>query len=155
MADESGWKEGTEVTLEESGASTADGVFTAADDVNFLIADNEISTGIQGTHLKVRLTTVDTTVNPDVGGVVNVYARPQNIEGTEDGEPPTANYPHTFVCSLPVDDDQAVTQDIQKSLVKNPFPHTECAYYIENQCGQTISAGWNLRVTPQFYAPGA
>lgn len=94
-------------------------------------------------------------MNPTVGGVVNIYAQPQNFEGTEDGEPPTANYPHTFVAAMPIDDDEAIQQDILKDLVRNPFPHNDCKYFIENQCGQTISAAWNLRITPKYFAPGA
>ena len=155
MADESGWKEGSEITLEESGPSIADAAFGTLDDNNFTVANNEISTGVAGTHLKCRLTTLDTATNFTVGGVANLYARPQNIESTEDGEPPTANYPHTFVCAFPLDDDEAITQDVEKDLVRNPFPHTEWQGYLENAAGQTISAGFNVRVTPKYFAPGA
>jgi len=155
MADESGWEEGTQITLEESGPSTANGVFADLDNNNFTVANNEISSGIAGTHLKCRLTTLDTATNFAVGATAKLYARPQNIEITEDGEPPSTNYPHTFVCSFPLDDDQSITQDVEVDHVRNPFPHTEWHGYLENAAGQTFSAGFNVRVTPKYFAPGA
>lgn len=149
MAGESAYKYGTEVTLEESGASTADGVFTAADDANLLATDQELaaSSGEYYDRLRLRLTTVDTTVNPDIGGTVDLYARVMNIEGTGDAPVPNANYRQKFVASFPIDDDQALTQHVERHAA-NPFPGQEQEYYIENAIGQTISAGWNLRVTP-------
>ena len=147
MADESIWTYGSTITCEESGASIADAVFTQADDANLTAANQA-----DYTHCDVLLSTVDTTVNPDIGGVVNVYLRPINIEGTEDQPPPSANFPHKFLCAMPIDDDEALTQAI-KVEARLPNPNDDCEAYIENQCGQTISAGWNLRITPKALRP--
>ena len=147
MADESIWDYGTEITLEESGASTADGVFTQADDASLTAANKA-----DRTHIDMRLTTVDTTVNPDIGGGVNLFERVVNLEGAEDAPVPNADYPHKFCCRFPIDDDQTLTQALLQEIKMN-FPDEDSDFYIENDCGQTISAGWNLRATPKSLKP--
>lgn len=152
--DDSGWSLGTEITLEESGASTADGVFTQANDANLTVANQTISGSIRFTHADVLLSTADTTVDPDVGGVVNVYFRPINIESAEDSPPPSVNYKNKFVVSLPIDDDEALTQAVKREI-RLPNPNDECEVYIEAAFGQTLSLGWNLRIQPKSIGPAA
>ena len=154
MANEAGIEYGTEITIEEAGAAVTDGSFSTIGDNNWTAANQEISTSLYYPSVRVRLTSLGFATNPDVGAVVNVYARPINFEGTEDQPPPSANYPHTYVGSMPVDDDQALTQAIER-IFANPHPGTEQEWYIENQCGQTTDTNWNLRVTGVAIAPGA
>jgi hypothetical protein len=84
--------------------------------------------------------------------VIDIYAKPLNFEGTSDQEDPQADFQNTYVCSIPLND-VTTSQAYKTPPVTHPFPLTDCDFFIANRGGQTLSAGWTLKVTPITYAP--
>lgn len=139
---------GTQDTLGTSSAAVADAAFSIASDLSTWTNDDDA--------LRASVTAlIDYAVAPDVNSVVNLYLRLLNTRGTNDSEIPDANFTHTYVGSLPVNDvttNQYVTIDIS---LPNSKSSQEYEFYIENQTGQTIQAGWDLYVTPKAIGPHA
>lgn len=98
------------------------------------------------------------SVAPTVGSTIDLYAMPLNIgdAGTEDSLPPTANFKHYYLGSFPAKD-VTTAQPVTFGLVGLPNVVTSQVYnfYIHNNTGQTISAGWELTVTPVTFGPHA
>lgn len=139
---------GTEYTLEANGGSTSNGTYTQADDANLTIAN------VAGYPALVIEFSGALGVTGTTGSVIDIYMRPLNFEGTNDAQAPSATHQHTWVASIPYD--SAVTTSTfyhRTPVVANPHPLTECAFYIANRTGQTLSAGWTLKVTPISYQP--
>jgi len=93
---------------------------------------------------------------PTVGSTIDLYARPLNIgsAGTEDAEVPDANFLNMYLGSFPVND-VTTAQTVTFGMVGLPNVITSQIYnfYIQNNAGQTISASWELIVTPVTYGP--
>lgn len=139
--------EGTELTLEATGASTADAVFTQADDDTVATTDNA---GYPYLDFELQATWATSTGIED--GEVRLYERLLNFEGTSDEPVPDATYPRRHVGSFFPD---AVTSSQNLVLEGVPRSRREAEYYIENATGQTISAAWTLKATPWTYGPSA
>lgn len=95
------------------------------------------------------------TTAPDANSGVNLYCRPLNIEGTNDQEVPDANFTHTYLGRFPVNDvltPQYITIDVS---LPNNYTSQEFEFYIQNNTGQTILAGWDFYITPKTYGPHA
>lgn len=78
-----------------------------------------------------------------------------NIQSTNDQNEPEADFLHKFLGSFPVENvtsAQYVAIDVR---LPNTKTSQEYDFYIENQTGQTISAGWDLYVTPKTIGPHA
>lgn len=95
------------------------------------------------------------TTSPNANTVINLYARLMNTDGTNDADVPDANFQHIYVGGFPINDvltNQFITIDI-------PLPNTKTSqiyeFYIENKTGQTLVAGWTLKVTPKTIGPAA
>jgi len=144
MANNAIFKFGTPFTLEASGASAANDVFVQADDL-LVTASNHA----QYTTLDFVLSCAY-SVAPTVGSVVNLFARAMNIDGTSDGQVPSANYLHTYLGSFPLEN---VTSTQYILLAGIPLPATEFYCYLENKAGQTLGAGWTLKATPRTVGP--
>ncbi len=95
------------------------------------------------------------SVAPDAGSSVSLIARLVDIVSTDDQDVPDANFPHTFLGFFPIND---VTSEQFISIDVN-LPNTKSSqvyhFYIQNNGGQTISAGWDLRITPRTIGPHA
>ena len=139
---------GTQDTLGTSSATVADAAFSVASDLSTWTNDDDAP--------RASVTAlIDYAVAPDVNSVVNLYLRLLNTQSTNDNEIPDANFTHTYVGSFPVNDvttNQYVTIDIS---LPNGKSSQEYEFYIENQTGQTIQAGWDLYVTPKTIGPHA
>lgn len=139
---------GTQDTLGTSSATVADAAFSIAGDLSTWTNDDDAP--------RASVTAlIDYAVAPDANSVVNLYVRPLNTVTTNDQEIPDANFQHTFVGSLPVNDvttNQYITIDI---TLPNTKTSQEYEFYIENKTGQTIQAGWDIYVTPKTYGPHA
>jgi len=139
---------GTQDTLGTSSATVADGAFSVAGDLSTWTNDDDAP--------RASVTAlIDYASAPDANSVINLYLRLLNTESTNDQETPDANFTHTYVGSIPVNDvttNQYITIDI---TLPNSKTSQEYEFYIENQTGQTIQAGWDLYVTPKTYGPHA
>ena len=140
-------KFGTVKTLEANGSSIANNTLAQADDASYnLVADGAyypdadfVLTGTFGTA-------------PTEGTVLALYARPLDVDGTADTEVPETTRPTVFVGAFVVNN---VTTAQTMTLRAYDLP-TKADYYVHNNgTGQTLSAGWTLKVTPRTVAPAA
>lgn len=95
------------------------------------------------------------SVAPAQGAYVNLYARPLNVDSTNDMPVPDASFAHLWLGAFPLDTVTA-TQEILLGPVRLPNFKTSSEYefYIENRTGQTMTgASTNLAVTPMTYGP--
>lgn len=117
--------------------------WTNADDAPLAIFALEFTTATTGT----------------AGTTIDLYARPMNIgnAGTEDAEVPDANFGHMYLGSFPHNNPSTSAQTATFGMVGLPNVITSQPYvfYIQNNTGQTISAGWELTVTPVTFGPHA
>ncbi len=96
--------------------------------------------------------------SPDVGGEVVLYARPMNIQGSNDAPQPDVNFEHYAIGYFPVD---AVTSTQYLVLAAGfaSLPNYKAGqvyeFYLRNLAGATLSSGWVLRVTARAPGPKA
>lgn len=84
---------------------------------------------------------------------INLYARPMNLEGTNDPPQPDATYKHEFIGLFLVDGVTTAQTLRAVASLANLITSQIWEFYIENKAGQTISAGWALYVTPVTVGP--
>jgi hypothetical protein len=78
-----------------------------------------------------------------------------DVQSTNDQEIPDADYGHVYVGSFPVNNvTSAQYQAIDISL-PNGSTSQQYEFYVENKSGQSMSAGWDIYVTPKTYGPSA
>lgn len=145
MAGEAIVKWGTQKTLEANGSSIGNGSVVQANDASYgVVAD-----GAYYPDAEFVLSATFAT-GPTEGTVLALYARPLNIDGTADAEVPEAALPVWFVGSFVVNN---VTSLQYMYLLAQDVP-AEADYYIHNNnTGQTVSAGWTLKVKPRTIGP--
>lgn len=137
---------GTQDTVTSSTAAVTDGSFSAQEDTWTNDDDAPIASMVfSGTYSSA----------PDANSSVDLYARLLNIDSTNDQDTPDANYGHVYLGSFPLNDvtsAQYVAIDIR---LPNTVTSQQYEFYIQNNGGQTLSAGWNLKITPKTYGPHA
>ena len=137
-----------------AGQTDLDSTSAAVSDAAFSIAtDTAVFTNSDDAMSGVIILLTNFSVAPDANSVINVYLRALNIVSTNDAEVPDANFPHSYICSIPLND---VTTAQYSNPIKFSFPNAksgqEYEVYIENQAGQTLPAGWIPYITAT--APG-
>lgn len=134
-------------TLEASGASTANNTISQADDASYdVVADGD---NFPDAKFVVSFTY---GTAPTEGTVLALYARPLDIDGTSDAEVPETTRPTTYIGAFVVNN---VTSAQYAELIARDVPWKADYYLHNNGTGQTVSAGWTLKVTPFSVAPGA
>lgn len=138
------WR-GTTLTLEASGGSITSGSVVQADDDTYdTVTDGE---GVPDAEFVLSFAFSST---PTENGVLALYARPLDIDSTNDAEAPEATRPTRFIGSFVVNN---VTTTQYAILVGRNLPKL-AAYYLHNSgTGQTCSSGWTLKVTPLGMTP--
>ena len=99
-----------------------------------------------------------TATTGDAGSVINLYAKLLNIGdgGTEDTEDPDANFLNYYLGSFPHNNPSTGAQTAMLTVaLPNMLTSQQYEFFIENTTGQTISAGWDLHVTPITIGPHA
>ena len=141
MANEVKYTYASQVTLEASGASGASDNFIAADDADLTSANHS-------DYLFGDFALTCVLGGAPTNAVINLYRRDLNIDGAADDAVPSTTYARTYVglFAIPVSDSGTY------SLTDVPLTQ-DCEFYIENKTGQSLSAGWVLKVTPKSYAP--
>jgi len=88
---------------------------------------------------------------------IHLYLRLLNIDGTTDEPQPDSSYKHHYVGTFVPDPNQANATDTSYALgpfrLPNVYTSQTYEFYIENQCGQTMTAGWTLKITPITLGP--
>ena len=134
---------GTPKTLEANGGSIANNAVVQADDATY----DQVSDGAGFIYADFVLGFTYASA-PTEGTVLALYARPLDIDGTNDAEVPEAARPTMFIGSFVVNN---VTTAQYAQLIERQVPKL-ASYYIHNSAtGQTVSAGWTLKVTPRSY----
>lgn len=145
MANEAIYTWGSQKTLEASGASFAHAAIVQANDASYAVVADGSSFPDAEFVLKIQFATVTSIENK----VIGLYARPLNIEGTNDAPAPTATYAEQYIGSFTLHAG-TVSTDQYLVLIAEGLPK-EADYYLLNFSGQTASAGWTLKVTPRTY----
>jgi hypothetical protein len=147
--DDSVYVEGSRVTLEASGAATANGVYTAAGDKDLLLTDDPGFPYVVFA-LEVTLGTTQATV----GEVVSLYKVARAIDGTNDELDPNDDNQVGFVYSFPLDD-ISTAQRWESPPIPRSFV-SDWELWIHNDCATgDIDAGWKLYATPVTHGPSA
>lgn len=139
---------GTQDTLGTSSAAVADAAFSIAGDLSTWTNDDDAP------QASVVLL-ANFSVAPDANSSINLYLRPIDVQSTNDGDVPDANFQHIYVGSFPLNDvttAQYIT--IQISLPNNATSQ-DYEFYVENQSGQSLPAAWDIFVTPKTIGPHA
>lgn len=145
MAGEAIVKWGTQKSLEASGAAIGSNAVVHANDATYSLSADAANYPDAEFVLTATFATA-----PTEGGVLALYARPLNIDGTADAEVPEAALPVWFVGSFIVNN---VTTAQSMILLAQDLP-AEAEYYIHNvSAAQTVSAGWSLKVKPRTLGP--
>ena len=144
---------GTKDAVDDTSTSSiADAAFSVTADITAWTNDDD-------SPACVMQLTCQWSVVPTDGSVINIYARKMNIDGTNDSPIPSAANLDQYIGSFVADG--AVGTATDAYLVTNwltlPNHYTSQVYefYIENQTGQTISADWDLDITPVTKGPHA
>lgn len=138
---------GAPKTLEASGASCANGTIVQANDASYgVVADG----GSYPDALFAFRGQFGTATSIE-GKTIDLYARPLNFDGTNDAPAPTATYTQKFIGSFVLSAASANTDQYLLLAAYDVPP--EADYYIICNAGQTLSAGWTLKVTPRSYKP--
>ena len=147
MSGETILKLGTQKTLEANGASIANNTLAQADDASYSVA----SDGAYYPDAKFVIAATFGTA-PAEGTTLALYARPLDIDGTNDAEVPEMARPTVFIGTFVVNN---VTTAQYIELLAQDVPWNAAYYLHNNGTGQTVSAGWALKVTPFTVAPAA
>lgn len=132
---------GTPKTLEANGALIANNTLVQADDANYDIVSDGSSYEDGEFVLGFTYGTA-----PTEGTVLALLVRPLDIDGTNDAEAPETTRPIRQVGVFVVNN---VTTAQYAICVGRDLPKLG-AYYIHNVAtGQSVSAGWTLKVTPR------
>lgn len=138
---------GTPKTIEANGGSIANNALAQADDATYgIFVDGG---GYTDAKIAVSFTCA---AAPTEGTVLAIYAQPLDIIGTGDAEVPEATRPTVYIGSVVVNN---VTTQQYAEIIARDLPWL-AAYYLHNSgTGQTVSAGWQMVITPCTDAPAA
>lgn len=132
---------GAPKTLEANGALIANNTVVQADDATYDI----VSDGSSYDDGEFALSFAYASA-PNEGSVLALLVRPLDIDGTNDAEVPEASRPVRQVGVFVVNN---VTTTQYAVCVGRDLPKLG-SYYIHNVgTGQSVSAGWTLKVTPR------
>ena len=145
MATETILVTGTTKTLEANGAAIANNAVGQADDATYDIqADGG---GYPDVRFVLGLTF---SVAPTEGTTVALLARPIDVDGTADAEVPETSRPTVYIGAAIVNN---VTSAQYHEIYAQDVPW-KAEYYLHNAgTGQTIAAGWTLKVIPYTVKP--
>lgn len=130
---------GTQKTLEANGASISNNAIGQANDADYSNSDtNDFPDAIiafSGAY----------SVAPTAGKSIDIIIRPLNFDSTNDAPSPSATYlQHKFGEFVP---DASTSTQYLWCRVKD-IPREGQVWLYNNATGQTISAGWTLKLTP-------
>ena len=142
---------GTQDSVDDGGTSAiTDGSFSVAADVATWTNDDDAPNAVF--VLRCQWGTA-----PTDGSVINLYGRKLNVQSTNDSPIPSANNLDQYIGTFTVDGDVATATDAYHVtnwlVLPNHVTSQQYDFYLENQSGQTISAGWAMWITPATKGP--
>lgn len=153
MANELKYTYAASVALEASGASAATAAFVQANDAN-LSSTNHSNYPLADFVLKT--VGFGGTISSAGSPVIALYRQDLNIGSnpSNDAPNPTANNKSKLVGVFTIPLSLAATGTNYFVLPDIPL-NSESAFWIENQAGQSLNAGWALTAVPKSLVPGA
>lgn len=149
--DDAIFKFGTQDKISDSSTSSvSDGGKSVAADVDSTWANSDDA------PIGTYVLEATFSVAPNARSAVTLFARLLDFQGANDMPVPDTNYDGINLGSFAVD---SVTSAQYLVLSDAPIPSAETSqvieFYIQNDCGQTLSAGWDLWITPKTYGGAA
>jgi hypothetical protein len=141
-------KFGTQDTLGTTSAAVADDAFSIAGDLSTWVNDDD-------TREVFFVLLANFSVAPAANSVINLFARPLNIVGTNDAEVPDANMKQGFLGSFIMNDVTTEQTPWLISRVPNSYTSSNHEFFIENKTTQSLPSGWDLSATPLTLGPKA
>ena len=139
---------GTQDTLGTSSAAVSDNAYSVAGDLSTWTNDDDAP-------MATVVLLADFSVAPDANSSINLYLRLLDISGTNDGDVPDANFQHTYVGSFPLNDVTTAQYIPIVISLPNVVTSQQYEFYVENQSGQSLPAGWDVTVGPKTIGPHA
>ena len=153
MANENEYVFGSEVVLESNGASVANAAFTPATDATWGSAQHLYYPMADFSLMASGLGASGATVG-SLG--LALWRRDININdaGDDEGVPSASLKAHyAGWATLPLAAASAALYSMEINDV--PLTGRDAEWYLENQTGVTLAAGWTLKAKPKTNAPGA
>lgn len=144
---------GTQDTVTAGGGTSAvvDGAYSASGDV--------VSGGWTNDDDAPRAMVVLQCQQATVGsGSISLYARRMNVQSTNDEPQPDSSFPGELIGAFTLDAGSATSTDmylITEARLPNVYTSQVYEFYIKNNTGQSIAAGWVMYVTPVTDGPHA
>lgn len=135
-------KQGTQKTLEANGAIAANDTMILANDSSYVRNAIGHDDAPDGKFVLSFTIGVAGTANT----LIDVYVRRLNMDGTNNAQAPTTSFKQEWVGSFKYNN--AVTGIQYAEFDAKNLP-ADGDYYINNNTGQSIAAGWTLKVTPK------
>jgi len=145
-------KFGTQDQLDDGTTSTiADDAFSVAADISAWTNDDDAP------YAAFVLECQFDTTMPTVGSI-DLYARPLNVQSTNEPGLPDANHKSVYLGSFPIDFGVANDTNFFTLIPFANLPNFQTSQQFEfylhnNNTGQTIGVDWNLWVTPLALGP--
>ena len=138
---------GVTKVLESNGAEIANNAVVQANDAPY-------STVTDGRNYPDAdfVLTGSFSVAPTENTVLAVYARPLAVDGTNNAQVPEASRPTRYIGSFAVNN---VTSTQAMICTAYDLPQNADYYVYNSGTGQSLAAGWTLRVTPRTYSVAA
>lgn len=135
---------GTQKTLEANGGTIANNAITQANDASY-------STSADGSDYPDAefVASFAFGTAPTEGTVLALIARTLNIDSTNDAEAPEAARADRYIGQFTVNN---VTTTQYAACFGRNVPREADYYLLNSGTGQTVSAGWTLKVTPMTFA---
>lgn len=134
-------------------SAVADGAFSASGDVVSGGWTND-----DDAPWIAAVLTLDAASAPAAGKTVDLFARPMNIDGTGDAPQTDTNYVGSLIGAFLIDVDAAshsVALIGGFAPLPNHYTSQVFEFYIRNNTGVSIDAGWTLKITPITDGPHA
>lgn len=147
MANEAIIKKGTQKVLESNGVSIANNALAQADDSSY-----NVETDGGGYPDGEFVLTGAYATAPVENTTIVLLARPLNVDGTLDTETPEATRGTYFVGSFVVNNVGGSVNQTMVCYAKN-LPREADYFPFNNGTGQSLNAGWTLKVTPRSLGP--
>lgn len=147
MSNETTIAKGSPSVLESNGASISNNAIGQADDLTYDVVTNGLNYPDGRFVLGVTF-----SVAPTEGTTIALYARPIDVDGTADAEVPETTRPTAYIGSFVVNNVNTLQY---MELYAQNLPWKADYYLHNNGTGQTISAGWTLKITPYTLKPAA
>lgn len=138
---------GTATTVTASGATAA-----VASGIYSVLADSEEWTNSDDVIMAAFIGRFTFSIIPTSIGSIALYARPMLIDGINDAQEPSDNYPDVYLGSFPINlvtSLQAVPLEVSLTNLRSSQAYR---FYIKNNVNMPLDAAWEMEITPKAIA---